>query len=148
MASRHHAFSAYVVALAAIFVSSIFFATMRSVSARPVIEIKSCQVLQAVRTHAFWFPWGPITHAAPYADGIHIVYVNHGAVPAERVAFSVNYRGDVQHIVDVGTFSPGATIDHTFGNFSGDAYLGPNPNSCVARAARFVNGTVWRAGGH
>lgn len=110
------------------------------------IAVRSCTILQAVHTpHAWWLPWGPpVPHGAPYADGIRIVYVNTGPAVANRVAFAVNYRGDNQRIVDVGSFSPNATIDHTFGNFSGDAYLGPNPNSCVARAVRFVDGTVWR----
>lgn len=110
------------------------------------IHIHSCTLLQAERGRRWWAPWGPATHAEPFADGIEIVYENDGPVAANRVAFLVSYRGDVEHIVDVGTFSPSARIDHTFGNFSGDAYLGPNPNRCVVRAARFSNGTVWRSG--
>jgi hypothetical protein len=112
---------------------------------RAPIAIQSCTVLQAQRVHRFWYPFGPeIPVGAPYADGIRIVYVNTAPVAANRVAFVVNYRGDVQRIIDAGTFSPNVTIDHTFGNFSGDAYLGPRPNACTARAVRFVNGSVWR----
>ena len=73
------------------------------------------------------------------------MYANRAGLRANRVAFSVNYRQDVQHIVDVGTFAPNVTIDHTFGDFSGDAFLGSRPNSCVVQAVRFVNGSVWRA---
>jgi len=112
----------------------------------PAIQINSCTVLQEVHTGpAFWYPFGPVVpHGSPFTDGIRIVYTNLNPVAADRVAFVVSYRGDTQHIVDTGTFSTGATIDHTFGNFSGDAYLGPNPNSCAAVAARFVDGTTWR----
>jgi hypothetical protein len=109
------------------------------------ISIQSCTVLQAERVHRFWYPWGPaVPVGAPYTDGIRIVYMNVGPKTANRVAFFVNYRGDMQRIIDAGTFSPNVKIDHTFGNFSGDAYLGPQPNTCTARAVRFVDGSVWR----
>lgn len=116
---------------------------------RPPIVVRSCTVLQATDTRRhYWYPWGPVVaRDLPIVDGIRIVYMNVGPAAANRVAFAVNYRGDQQRIVDVGTFSPNVTIDHTFGNFSGDAYLGPRPNACTARAVRFVVGTVWRAAG-
>lgn len=113
------------------------------------VTIQSCTVLRArppVGPPRFWYPWGPVVRrGAPVVDGVRIVYVNHRSVAADRVAFAVDYRGDRQHIVDVGTFSPNVTIDHSFGNFSGDAYLGPNPNRCAVRAVRFADGTVWRS---
>jgi hypothetical protein len=71
--------------------------------------------------------------------------MNQSSKTAARVAFLVNYRGDVQHIIDVGTFSPNASIDHSFGEFTGDAWLGPKPNSCRAVAVRYADGSVWRA---
>ena len=114
---------------------------------RPPVTVSSCSVLQYVRStlHPFWRPFGPYAHGSPFTDGIEIRYVNHGPTTAARIAFLVNYRGDVQHIIDAGTFSPGATIDHTFGQFTGDAYLGPQPNACRVVAVRFADGSVWRA---
>jgi hypothetical protein len=79
-----------------------------------------------------------------YTDGLRIVYVNHGPLPANRVAFLVNYRGDVQHVIDVGTFSPGVAIDHSFGQFTGDVWQGDKPNVCRVAAVRFADGSVWR----
>jgi hypothetical protein len=121
-------------------------ATSTAALAQPSpIAIQSCTVLQAERVHRFWYPFGPeVPVGAPYADGIRIVYVNIAPIAANRVAFFVNYRGDMQRIIDAGIFSPNVKIDHTFGNFSGDAYLGPQPNTCTARAVRFVDGSVWR----
>jgi len=114
---------------------------------RSPITITSCSVVQYVptRAHPFWGPFGPYPYGSAYTDGLRISYVNHGAIAASRVAFRVNYRGDVQHVIDVGTFSPGVAIDHSFGEFSGDAWLGPNPNQCRAVAVRFADGSVWRA---
>ncbi len=66
-------------------------------------------------------------------------------MPIDRVVFVVNYRGDKEHVVDAGTFSPGVTINHQFGDFEGDAYIGAKPNSCRVAAVRFTNGTAWRA---
>ncbi|HEV3086039.1 MAG TPA: hypothetical protein VGX96_02355 [Candidatus Elarobacter sp.] len=113
----------------------------------PPIEIKTCTILQAAHPELpFWYPFGPtVVINTPVADGIRIDYVNHAPQPADRVVFVVDYRGDTQRIIDVGRFAPNVTIDHTFGNFSGDAYLGPNPNACAVRAVRYIDYTVWRA---
>ncbi len=128
-----------------------FAATTMPASAqpRPPIVVTSCTVLRADRVtqaRPFWWPYGPtVVVGTPVVDGIRIVYMNVGPVAANRVAFRADYRGDRQRIIDAGTFAPNVTIDHTFGAFSGDAFLGPNPNSCVAIAARFIDGTTWRA---
>ena len=54
----------------------------------------------------------------------------------------------LERIVDAGTFSPNAPINHTFADvFSGYAYLGPKPNSCTVRVVRFKDGALWRAPG-
>lgn len=113
------------------------------------IRIQTCAVLQYVPAprYPFWRPFGPYPQGSLFTDGLRIAYVNNGPQTATRVAFNVNYRGDVQHIIDAGTFSPGVTIDHTFGQFTGDAWLGPNPNSCRVVAVRYANGSVWRAPG-
>lgn len=115
----------------------------------PPVSITDCSVLQWMQTSAypypFWRPFGPYPGASPYTDGIRISFVNHAAKTAARVAFSVNYRGDHQHIIDVGSFAPNVTIDHTFGQYTGDAWLGPKPNSCRVVAVRFNDGTVWRS---
>lgn len=85
---------------------------------------------------------------APVTDGIAVQYTNHGPAVADRVEFQVGYRGDVQDIVDVGTFSPGVSIDHQFANFSGLAYLGNRPNHCRVIAVRYTGGATWRRQGH
>ncbi len=110
------------------------------------IAIRTCSVLQyqSAVGRPFWYPWPARTFGSIYTDGIQISYVNQTQKTASRVAFLVNYRGDVEHVVDVGTFSPGATINHTFGQFSGLAYLGSRPNGCRVAAIRFTDGTAWR----
>lgn len=119
-------------------------------SAQPApIRIQACTVLrwQPVGAGPFWhpFPYPALGPGVPVTDGIEIDYVNTSAVTADRVQFEVNYRGQVDRITDAGTFSPGALIKHTFANFSGLAYLGPTPDYCRVRLARFVNGTVYIA---
>jgi hypothetical protein len=113
---------------------------------RDPIRITKCDILRyiTVNAHPFWRPFGPYPYGSLYTDGIQIVYMNTSPKTATRVAFLVNYRGDVQHIIDVGTFSPNISINHEFGQFTGDAWLGPKPNVCRAVAVRFSDGTVWR----
>ncbi len=98
------------------------------------IAITTCSVLQyqGIYNHRFWYPWPSRSYGSIYTDGVQIAYVNKSSLPASRVVFSVNYRGDIEHVVDAGTFSPGVTIDHTFGQFTGLAFLGQRPNSCPA----------------
>jgi hypothetical protein len=110
------------------------------------VAITTCSVLAWQRgPTGFWNPYSyPLAGGQPITDGIRIAFVNRSARVADRVRFLVNYRGEVEHIIDAGTFSPHVTIDHTFGNFSGFAYLGPRPNVCRVVGVRFVDGTVWR----
>jgi len=116
--------------------------------AAPPIAISSCDVPQWRPAGAFpyWRPWDyPVLGGGvPVTDGITISYTNVSTLVADRVLFAVNYRGDKERIADVGTFSPGATINHTFGQFSGLAYLGSRPNGCRVAAIRFTDGTAWR----
>jgi hypothetical protein len=111
------------------------------------IAIASCRIqqYQGVEGRRFWYPWSSRPFGSIYTDGVEISYVNKSPLTASRVVFSVNYRGDIEHIVDSGTFSPGVTINHTFGQFTGDAFLGTRPNSCSVAAVRYTNGSAWRA---
>jgi hypothetical protein len=137
----------YVAAAAAACAVAAWQAPKAEAQSAPPIAVQSCSIMQAVRSPrpwGFWYPW-PRAGYAPYTDGLDISYVNTTNQPIDRVLFVVNYRGDKERIVDVGTFSPNATINHQFGDFIGDAYIGSKPNSCRVAAVRFTNGNVWRA---
>jgi hypothetical protein len=115
------------------------------------IVITNCSIIQWVPRAGFQY-WGPFDFPSvrldqPVADGLSITYRNESALTADRVAFDVVYRGKAERVIDIGVFSPGITIDHTFANFSGIAYLGPRPEQCRTRAVRFTDGSVWRRPG-
>lgn len=121
------------------------------------VKIQKCSVLQyqppqpAFRRY-YWYDYGYagplVPQGSPYTDGLAISYVNTSDKVADRIVFGVNYRGDFERVVDAGTFSPNVTIDHTFADvFSGYAYIGSKPNSCVVRVVRFKDGSTWRAPG-
>lgn len=121
------------------------------------VQIRTCTVLQYRPTtpafrRSYWYDYGYagplVPQGSPYTDGLSISYVNTSNRVADRIVFGVNYRGDFERVVDAGTFSPNATIDHTFGEvFSGYAYLGPKPNACTVRVVRFKDGSTWHARG-
>ena len=133
--------------LAAAALAAIVCAAPAPASAQSApISVSSCTVLQyqGGARRPFWFqPPGPARFGSLYTDGVKIVYANTTNKVITRVGFRVNYRGDIERVIDVGTFSPGVTIDHSFGEFSGLAYLGPRPNECRAVAVRFADGSSW-----
>jgi hypothetical protein len=132
--------------LAAVFlVPGAAFAQNRKPPPGP-IQITRCTILRWVPAGRRPFWYGPYPYGAPVTDGISISYVNRSEKVADRIVFEVDYRGERERIIDAGTFSPNVTIEHTFGNFTGQAYLGPTPNYCRAVVVRYKDGTVWRAG--
>jgi hypothetical protein len=81
------------------------------------------------------------------SSGMRIVFTNESGKVADLVNFEVRSNG-VQFVIrDVGTFSPGITIDHRFSNGAGQAYVLPAfipPDvKCRVLSVRFVDRTVW-----
>ncbi len=95
-----------------------------------------------------WYDYGYagplVPNGSPYTDGIALSFVNTSDKIADRVVFGVNYLGDFERVIDAGTFSPNATMQHTFADVFGVyGYLGPKPNVCAVRVVRFRDGSVW-----
>ncbi len=83
------------------------------------------------------------------SSGMRIVFTNESNKVADLVNFQVRANG-VQFVIrDVGTFSPGVTIDHRFSNGAGQAYVLPAfipPDvQCSVLSIRFVDRSVWPA---
>ncbi|HTV72749.1 MAG TPA: hypothetical protein VME66_03460 [Candidatus Acidoferrales bacterium] len=105
------------------------------------IRIINCEVDQALNPHP-----GFIYHDfSIFTGGLEITFVNEAPKVADLVVFGVNYRGERERVRDKGTFSPGVTIKHEYGNFDDQVYEGPNPNHCGVLGVHFVDGTFWRA---
>lgn len=76
-------------------------------------------------------------------NGVNIVYNNTHPSPANEVVFVVGYRGHGYTLVDRGTFSQGATINHNLTNaLVGLPWAGPVPNRCAVRQVYLNNGKV------
>lgn len=71
---------------------------------------------------------------SPYQ--LRIQFSNDGDQPITRLVIALN---DGRTVVDVGTFTPGIMIDHTFDIAPGEA------DSCSIASARFADGTEWYA---
>ncbi len=86
-------------------------------------------------------------HMSSRASGTQIVYVNKGRVPATKVVFAVGYRNSSQNylrrVADVGSFAPGATVDHHFDLYNDVTFGGKTTTSCTAVSVTFANGHVW-----
>jgi hypothetical protein len=70
------------------------------------------------------------------ASALHVRFSDAGAEPISRVTFTLD---DGATVNDVGTFSPGITIDHNL------RLAGTAVTSCVVSAVTFADGTTWDA---
>ncbi len=111
-------------------------ASMAPAQAAAPILIKSCTVNKPK----------PLSHQA---SGTHIVYVNLGKKTAASVTFLVGYRNAQSHylrrVEDVGSFAPGATIDHTLSLYNDVTYSGAQTSQCAAIEVKWAGGTIWMA---
>jgi hypothetical protein len=77
------------------------------------------------------------------SNGVNVVYTNSHAAPATEVDFLVGYRGQRHIMVDRGTFSQGAQINHNLTNdLVGYPWSGPTPNRCTVQKVVLENGRV------
>jgi hypothetical protein len=104
-------------------------------AAAPIL-IKSCTVVKPK----------PLSHMA---GGTNIVYVNLGKRAAASITFAVGYRNASQHylrrVKDVGSFAPGATIDHTLSLYNDVTYAGAQTTTCLPVEVQWAGGTLWVA---
>jgi hypothetical protein len=89
-------------------------------------------------------------NVASTSSGMHIQFTNESNRTADLVNFAVNSNGTQFVIRDVGTFSPGVSIDHKYRNGSGQSFVLPAfipPNiKCSVSSVRFTDGSLWRMG--
>jgi hypothetical protein len=79
--------------------------------------------------------------------GLKISFHNRATQHVTGIRFQVNYRGDVETIDDVGNFTPGVQIAHTYSQFVDFAYLGTRPNYCRVVSVKYADGTIWSTEG-
>jgi hypothetical protein len=82
-------------------------------------------------------------NGAGQTNGINVVYYNTHPSPATEVDFLVRYHGHEFVLIDRGTFSQGAQINHNLTNaLVGYPWHGPNPRMCTAQRVVLANGKV------
>jgi hypothetical protein len=118
---------------------------------QPPISINSCgpsivkpSPFATATPNAFQQLFQPAT-----STGMHIVFTNESDKVADLVNFEVRSNG-VQFVIrDVGTFSPGISIDHSYRNGAGQAFILPAfipPDvTCRVASVRFTDQSVWPA---
>ena len=111
-------------------------ASIAPANAAAPILIKTCEVVKPK----------PFSHMA---GGTRIVYTNLGKKTAASITFVVGYRNASQHylrrVQDVGSFAPGATIDHTLSLYNDVTYAGSQTTQCVPVEVKWAGGTLWIA---
>lgn len=83
----------------------------------------------------------------PYGVVLGIEYVNTGSRVAKSIEFAVSSSDTYFAVRDVGTFSPGALIKHTFQETIGQGailpWILPPYVHCAATRVEYSDGTVW-----
>jgi hypothetical protein len=146
------------------FVISLAFGTTAAFAAGSPIKVERCEVSPGQTTVSgfspAYYPAGPYYWRDPYGYRYHqyayptsvhtsnpslaIEYVNVTANPIKEIEFGLVARGDlIAEVRDVGTFSQGATIKHSFGLNPNVYPTGSGLNQCVPLRATYENGTVW-----
>ncbi len=75
--------------------------------------------------------------------GVNVVYFNAHETPATEVDFFVRYRGTTYTLIDRGTFTHYAQIDHTLTNaLVGVVWQGAQPELCMPARVVFATGRV------
>jgi hypothetical protein len=96
------------------------------------VDLGSCQIAAPIQQQM----GDGATGSASGGYELFVRFANAGNQPLKRVVFALN---DGSTVVDVGTFTPGVTIDHRLD-------LAPtNAASCHVVSATFADGTQWNA---
>ena len=76
-------------------------------------------------------------------NGVNVVYYNAHETPATEVDFFVSYQGKTFTLIDRGTFTHYAQINHNLGNaLVGEVWQGQDPGLCMPARVLFANGKV------
>ncbi len=76
-------------------------------------------------------------------NGVNIVYSSTHSSPATEVDFLVGYHGHKYVLIDRGSFSQGAQINHNLNNaLVGEPWQGPRPKLCTVQRVMLANGRV------
>jgi hypothetical protein len=99
---------------------------------QPPVHVETFKVAAPIQQLHTGRDIGPTVTAGE--DQLHVRFTNDGDQPIKRVVFVLN---DGTTVADVGTFAPGATIDHTFDLGPTDADMGS------VESVTFADGTQW-----
>lgn len=76
-------------------------------------------------------------------NGINVVYFNTREAPLKEVDFLVKYHGHSAVLIDTGTFTQGAEVNHNLSNaLVSYPWYGPTPNLCTVQRLVTENGKV------
>lgn len=74
-------------------------------------------------------------------NGVNVVYYSSHATPVVEVEFAVKYKKKTYTMIDRGTFTQGAQINHNLTNaLVGEVWEGPNPGMCTVKRVLLANG--------
>jgi hypothetical protein len=76
-------------------------------------------------------------------NGINAVYYNTHDSPATEIDFLVTYQKHKYILIDRGSFTRGAQINHNLTNsLTGQPWAGPAPKGCAVQRVYLANGNV------
>ena len=117
------------------------------------VTINACSTYiqpNPVPSNASTFMGVPVAALTSKSAGMRISFVNNSRQVAKLVNFEVDSNGNQFVVRDVGMFSPGTLIDHSFKNGAGQSFFLPafiSPKvTCRVASVEFADGSMWRHG--
>jgi hypothetical protein len=108
----------------------LILSSIVGLSSTPPVRLATCEVSTPTTVQS---------DNAPTTVGVYTVRVRFSDSTSDPISGVIFTLGDGTKITDVGTFSPGITINHAFGLASGDA------TTCAITSVRFADGDIWNA---
>jgi len=109
--------------------TALMFGSLISVTSGPPVALGKCEVLTSLIQRQ-----DTDNPASIVAYALHVRFSDAAQQPISRITFTLD---DGKAINDVGTFSPGITINHTLG------LNNTVSTSCAVTAVEFKDGSMW-----
>jgi len=126
--------------------AALCFVTVANAQTPPApIRVDECLFTPGQPAATFYGYWGRPIQQFPESPTLLIKYANTSPKTATQIQFGLAVYGRlVGEVRDVGTFTTGAEIKHTFALDPNTTTLGSGLYTCIPLVVHYQDGSVWK----